>query len=238
MAEVLITLAVIGVVAALTIPTLINNYQEKVTVTKLKKTYSILSNAYQLAKIDYGSIDTWGFYVSKSYTDDDGNVTYNNASSDNSRKFYDIMQNYLKVTSACLQDDRDCYRYNNTSNPRYTLNGSLFSSGETIPILNLQDGVSIAGFWWNGTIGDFAVDLNGIHGKPNTIGRDIFFFAIDRKYGLVPYGKILSVNTFANTCVSANPQGFGCTAWVIYNENLDYLKCPDELSWDGKHKCD
>ena len=45
LAEVLITLGIIGVVAALTLPSLISNYQKKVTAAKLKQTYSILSNA-------------------------------------------------------------------------------------------------------------------------------------------------------------------------------------------------
>lgn len=30
--------------------------------------------------------------------------------------------------------------------------------------------------------------------------------------------------------------GGGCTAWVIFNENMDYLHC-DDLSWNGKTKC-
>ena len=29
---------------------------------------------------------------------------------------------------------------------------------------------------------------------------------------------------------------FACTAWVLYNENMDYLHC-DDLSWNGKHSC-
>ena len=45
LAEILITLGIIGVVAALTLPSLISNYQKKVTAAKLKQTYSILSNA-------------------------------------------------------------------------------------------------------------------------------------------------------------------------------------------------
>ena len=36
--------------------------------------------------------------------------------------------------------------------------------------------------------------------------------------------------------LSGGPNGAGCTAWVIYNENMDYLRC-DDLSWDGKHEC-
>ncbi len=60
LAEVLITLGIIGVVAALTIPTLVQNYQEKVTVNKVKKMYSTLSNAYELIKIDNGDYSQWG----------------------------------------------------------------------------------------------------------------------------------------------------------------------------------
>ena len=45
LAEVLITLGIIGIVSAMTIPTLINNYQKKVTVTRLQQTYSMLNQA-------------------------------------------------------------------------------------------------------------------------------------------------------------------------------------------------
>ena len=45
LAEVLITLGIIGVVAALTMPALIGNYQKKEITTRLKKTYSIVQQA-------------------------------------------------------------------------------------------------------------------------------------------------------------------------------------------------
>ena len=47
MAEVLITLGVIGVVAALTMPSLIANYQKKVWVNQLKKTYATLNEGFR-----------------------------------------------------------------------------------------------------------------------------------------------------------------------------------------------
>ena len=59
LAEVLITLGIIGVVAAMTIPNLVNTYKEKVRVSKVKKAYSVLANAYNLAKSEYGSIEQW-----------------------------------------------------------------------------------------------------------------------------------------------------------------------------------
>ena len=42
LSEVLITLGIIGIIAAMTLPSLVGRYQEKVTVTRLKKYYSIL----------------------------------------------------------------------------------------------------------------------------------------------------------------------------------------------------
>ena len=60
LAEVLITLGIIGVVAALTLPSLIQKQHEKETVAKVKKAYSILSQAYLSANTEFGSFDQWG----------------------------------------------------------------------------------------------------------------------------------------------------------------------------------
>ena len=59
LAEVLITLGIIGVVAALTMPTLITNHQKKVTAKRLAQAYSIVSNTYQRAKVDYSDPENW-----------------------------------------------------------------------------------------------------------------------------------------------------------------------------------
>ena len=54
LAEVLITLGIIGIVAAMTMPTLINNYQKKAAITAAKKAYSTLSQAYTQLVNDNG----------------------------------------------------------------------------------------------------------------------------------------------------------------------------------------
>ena len=59
MAEVLITLGIIGVVAAMTLPTLIQNHNKKVVETRLMKFYSTMNQAIQLAEVDYGERETW-----------------------------------------------------------------------------------------------------------------------------------------------------------------------------------
>ena len=71
LAEVLITLGIIGVVAAMTIPTLMMNYQKQVWESKLKKAYSVATNACErmlveenvfLSKTDWDSFETsWDF---------------------------------------------------------------------------------------------------------------------------------------------------------------------------------
>ena len=59
LAEVLITLTIIGVIAALTIPNLLQKHQEQETVTRLKKAYSTLSQTTAKAIADNGPISTW-----------------------------------------------------------------------------------------------------------------------------------------------------------------------------------
>jgi len=59
LAEVLITLGIIGVVAALTIPSLIANYQKQEAVTKLKKFYNTMNQAVKLSEIENGDASDW-----------------------------------------------------------------------------------------------------------------------------------------------------------------------------------
>lgn len=61
LAEVLITLGIIGVVSALIMPTLIQNHKKKVAVTQLKATYSILSQAVNLSITENSEIESWNF---------------------------------------------------------------------------------------------------------------------------------------------------------------------------------
>ena len=59
LAEVLITLGIIGVVAAMTMPVLVGSYRKTVTETKLQKFYSIMNQAIKLAEVDYGEASMW-----------------------------------------------------------------------------------------------------------------------------------------------------------------------------------
>ncbi len=99
LAEVLITLAVIGVVAALTIPTLVQSYKKSVVETKLAKFYSVMNNAIRMAEVDYGSQTTWSDYYVPDKYDDDNKVLYYEGDK------YDALVNkyfapYLKITGS------------------------------------------------------------------------------------------------------------------------------------------
>lgn len=59
LAEVLITLGIIGVVAAMTVPNLIQSTKDKRNYTQLKATQSILANAIRLAEEEYGDMSGW-----------------------------------------------------------------------------------------------------------------------------------------------------------------------------------
>ncbi len=77
LAEVLITLGIIGIVAALTIPTLISNYRKKVVESRLVNFYSVMNQAIKLSEVDNGSIMTWEKLEKGYETDEDGNPDYN-----------------------------------------------------------------------------------------------------------------------------------------------------------------
>ena len=247
LAEVLITLAIIGVVAAMTIPTLITKYQEKSTVSKLTKVYATLSNAYSMAKIEHGDFRTWGFAGNASIeTDEDGNNSYSADTVSGAELFWTIMTKNLKVLQWSVNEELG------NRLPNVYLDGSPISSATSTRLteITLADGVTVGGGWLNNRncIGsqlclDFNVDINGSDNPPNVYGKDIFsFYVLDS--GIKPAGSIDEENiggdnVFETHCdrdSSITQNGYGCAAWVIYNKNMDYLHC-DDLSWDGKHKC-
>ena len=95
LAEVLITLGIIGVVAAMTMPSLIQNYQKKQTAVRLEKFYSIMSQAVLQWQNDEGIIVGDSMFT----TEDIGNV----------EKFKDWFENgigkYIKTIANKVEDE-------------------------------------------------------------------------------------------------------------------------------------
>ena len=59
LAEVLITIGIIGIVAAMTLPTVIQDHKKKVLATKLQKFYTVMNQAIMLAENKHGERETW-----------------------------------------------------------------------------------------------------------------------------------------------------------------------------------
>ena len=89
LAEVLITLGIIGVVVAMTMPTLIQNYKNRVVETRLQKFYSVMNQAVQKAELEYGDKKFWYEDVGGLKTDADGNPIEGSSKTD------DWFQKYL-----------------------------------------------------------------------------------------------------------------------------------------------
>ena len=244
LAEVLITLAIIGVVAAMTIPTLIADYQEKQTVSQLTKVYATLTSAYQMMQAEYGPITTWGMKnTNTGEVDEEGNPIYDFSAQN---LIAERLKKYLKVAKVC-EVGKVCH-----AGAWYTLDGVKRSEANAIAENTgdnsvesrffLQDGTHIQFGWFNGSNCAIIVVLPG--SKDKISGKNLFYFRMNDK-GLTPYGlkgeAVNSSSSFERGCDPAYvdvSSGQGCTAWVIYNKNLDYLHCREELSWDGKHSCD
>ena len=237
LAEVLITLAIIGVVAAITLPNLIQKNNEKVTIQKLTKTYSLLSQAYLSAVEEYGAVSSWGIKGR------DTTIYKPGIKASNANIIRNNLKSKFKISKIC-ECREDCgmkvKKYRDNSSDAYT-NTCTVSSFQTI------DGVSYS-FTANDltqemmnrgkgaisqTYGLITVDIDGNKGK-NTHGYDVFYFNLTDS-GIVPQG---TVNETKNLVSFADcyKSGRGCAAWVIFNKNMDYLHCKG-LSWAGKHSC-
>ena len=84
------------------------------------------------------------------------------------------------------------------------------------------------------TCGNITVDINGRQ-KPNKNGKDRFGFWVT-KTKIVPIGTKGAKYSFNKYCNLETSEMNACAAWVLYNENMDYLHCTG-LDWDGKTKC-
>ena len=211
LAEVLITLGIIGVVAAMTIPTLIQKYYEKQTVTKLKETYSILSQALKSASQEEGLPEEWGYDFSNRAAAEGGAA---------------ILKKYIKVATDCGVDDTkgNCF-YNGDYKALNDSEHWNFSKSSAEYKMTLLNGTAICFRFVNksegsGMVMSFKVDTNG-PAKPNISGRDLFFMRYYEGKGLMLEGN---GSAYKYNCSSTSQSGYGCAYYVVTFGNMDYLK--------------
>lgn len=204
LAEVLIVIGIIGIIAEITIPTLVSNIQDLQFKSAAKEAFSKASQAVQLMKQDVG-----------------GNF---NAYRSVSSSFKPDFIKYFKVVKDCGNWD-ECVTASNPSPDYSTLSGDgaqtwHMSSGQFITADGMLYGI--------GNLGDgnllITVDVNGNLKKPNMFGRDTFVFQINSSDILVPMGAVNTLfPTSGNYCVKSSVMGpdsdQGCMSYVMQGVN-------------------
>ena len=171
LAEVLITLGVIGIIASITIPQLMRNYKAKVYETAFKKSYSNLSKAFTMTKIELGESNLNGTYA---YYD------VENESYPNWEQFLNVFYEQIKAES-----DAKSYKYVNYNNTKFDKTLVYIGVNDYPMILKiLADGSGMGATVVGGNI-RFFIDTNG-YAKPNRLGFDIFRFHVSSKDALMP----------------------------------------------------
>ena len=201
LAEVLITLGVIGIVAAMTLPSLVGKANEFILKQQFKKAYSTILNAHNRVFAEYGSYPRC-YYVRGSTT--------SAAYLEECNQYWDLMKKFLAPTSVCENNaySRGCIpkykgldNITTENNPNLTEEqlaekleiqkrncGSWFESRiDNGKAFVLNDGTIML---FTGTQVNYglimAIDVNG-NKKPNKWGYDIFHFILrgDDKYSTI-----------------------------------------------------
>ena len=153
LAEILITLGIIGVVAALTMPTLVNNINNIQYKSAYKKAYSDFSNVIDRALSEYELVprnSTWDIDAGTSE--------------------WKVMKKYFKISQEC-EKLTPCWVLADTfgGQPNITTNCPAF--------VDASGRVWVA-YWLSENI--YLVDVNGSKG-PNKFGKDRFPFFLAKK---------------------------------------------------------
>lgn len=226
LAETLVALAIIGVVASMTISNLLKDIRNETLEKQFQKSYSIISQAYAQTFNDLGVSDL------KYY------LTIENNNYPNAQEFVNTFYEQLKVVETKAYS-YPVKNYNNSANAQMTCYG--------VPIPNhyLPDGSSIY-IYPCATLMNISVDING-HKKPNRLGYDIFYFEGNSytKNKLIPkkqtavytkeeieanpsVGNILGVPCRNSSTQGGN--GLGCAYYALIDKNPDD---PTKKYWES-----
>ena len=234
LAEVLITLGIIGVVAALTLPSVINKYRAFVLEQQFKNSYSNLSQTIINMKRDSGLE-----HLRDNYVHYDTNSGYDSTLV---RAFYDSFDSHI----APVDKLKKLYPVTNYSGT----GTSATNYGNDWPraLFILADGSSVGRQVNNGCL-RFWIDTNGPYKKPNRYGFDIFELRVcDSTDALKPVKAYKNNYTDEELekeqfpyiagapCTKNSKQllnGIGCSWYALNNINPDdnSKKYWDSLPW-------
>ena len=204
LAEVLITLGIIGVVAAMTMPTLVQNYKKHVVETKLQKFYSLMGQAIKMSEASNGEITSWDKKTIKFL--EDGTKDWDANATDTEEFFNKYIAPHVKVIK--------------TDKREFIFSGNSI----TLTTVYLSDGTVIG--LNNGSCMDFTFDING-NQAPNIAGQDLFGFLLcTDKNNTKVYCRAENIHF----CTYGNK---GTRDQRILNCQTDGRKCSSLIEFDG-----
>lgn len=197
LAEVLITLAIIGVVAAITIPALLNNYHKKVYSDQLKVSYSILTTGFRQMLSDSAVTRFEESEVANQLGFDSGKDWTSQIEADIFKKYFNtvvhvsyeqqVQENWPAGNNVYTGDI--CKKFVGKGSTWYKRNDRNACIGLRQQVFKLANGSLIRmGFFDNYAeaensghlkrmVADVTIDVNGER-KPNVFGEDAFEFAV------------------------------------------------------------
>lgn len=224
LAEVLITLGIIGIIAAMTMPGIIQKQRQKALEVRFKKSYSVLSQILMRVKAN------WGEGIKRDFaTVDENSLASTGIHFPRANEFIKLFYKEAAITGKCNYT-KPVMNYNRTAE-------AVIDRGVSKPDMQLPDG-SCINVQINASRVNITVDTNGAHSGPNTLGHDIFYFQIDNTDTLVPVKTVKKyeedeldkgenpnvANQQGNPCYLSSKQkgnGIGCAWYALVNE------CPD-----------
>ncbi len=230
LAETLIVMGVIGVVAALTIPNLNSSTNNMEKITKVKKIYAELNEAQERAIAVYGPIENWFM-----------NDNCNSEDLACRQRYFDRIVEFMKVTKTC-RDNNEGHCFNGAITD---LNGADIYYESGYPSAILSNGISVYirsltqpschGFvdGYDDTCGQINVDIDGPSKGKTVNGIDIFWFAMSKEGIKYPYRS----DWFKNYIYYCTYYGWYCTTWIMEYGNMDYLLTPDKSTIQKSKIC-
>ena len=213
LAEVLITLGIVGVVAAITMPTLINKYRVKVLENQFKKANSVLQQAlkksvYEIGYSDVSDLNIPGRQVTPAnYAELKSNVDKLN------EVWIKQFVGAKKVSQSYLENKENISCYGILGGRAANRAGCLFIAGADGSYI-LPDGMLVSklvaqngGANHPGQI-RFVFDINGPYKGPNRWGHDIFM-----------YDSVPNYNPYCHPFKGDSHRNEGCYNWAIRNVN-------------------
>ena len=217
LAETLIVMGIIGVVAALTLPNLNSSTGDKEKVVKLQKIYQNMNDVVGRATAVYGPPSTW--------------CANNSDVKTCTTKFAERITEFMKLSKNCgATDNTNCFTsgysktLNNENFMTYNGNSSIYkvitADGSSLGFNIPHTDCTFKRYSRNNQCGYFYIDIDGPNKGSFTEGKDVFAFDFFDDM-IIPYGSEAEYEELKSECFQ---KGYACSTWVINNQNMDYLK--------------